>query len=153
MFCRNCGNKLDSCAKFCSRCGTKNEIQVVQQVQNPTNNYVIKKWKLLNTSTISLLIFITIILANVIVYPLSLKGDDDMTSGMEWFFFILLPSIPLFMGSFALGIISICQFIKDKKNNINISTFRIIFIILNIIQLLIMSVMVIWIALWWNGIV
>lgn len=150
MFCRNCGNRLDSNAKFCSRCGTQNKIQIVQQFQNPNIN-VNKKWKLLNTSTISLLIFITIILANVIVYPLSLS--DDMTSGMEWFFFVLLPSIPMFLGSFALGIISICQFIKDKKNNINISTFRIIFIILNIIQLLIMAIMVIWIVLWWNGIV
>jgi len=144
MNCKNCGNKLNDNDTFCSNCGVKNEIQIVQQLQNRTNNSnVNKKWKILNTSTISLIIFIIIILANVIVYPLSLS--DDETSGMEWFFFVLLPSIPLFMGSFVLGIISICQFIKDKKNNINISIFRIIFIILNIIQLIIMILVIIFI--------
>lgn len=150
MFCRNCGNKLNSNDIFCSKCGTKN-IQIIQQVPNTNHDNINKKDKLLNTSTISLMIFLAIILANVIVYPLSLT--DDMTSGMEWFFFVLLPSIPAFCISFALGIISISGFIKEKKNNIKISIFRNIVIFLNIFQLIIMAIIIILIALWWNGVI
>ena len=99
---------------------------------------IIKKLK---SSIISLIIFIVIILANMIVYPISLTNDE--TSGMEWFFFVLLPSIPAFIISFVLAVKSVLNFIKDKKKRLETSQCMDIFIILNLFQLVLMIIIVV----------
>lgn len=43
MYCKNCGNKLDSNSRFCTSCGAKQEIQNLQ----PNNINSKKKDKLI----------------------------------------------------------------------------------------------------------
>lgn len=40
MYCKNCGNKLDDDAKFCTKCGTKTDLQIIEPeltVKEPVN--------------------------------------------------------------------------------------------------------------------
>ena len=44
MYCKNCGNKLDSNSKFCSSCGFENNIQSIEQKNIEKNKNEKNKW-------------------------------------------------------------------------------------------------------------
>ncbi len=85
-------------------------------------------------SVISCVLFCVVILANVIAYPLSLT--DDELSGMEWFFFVLLPSIPVFMTSTILSVISIINYWNRLLKNIPITVKRKVWVVINLFQII-----------------
>lgn len=84
-------------------------------------------------SVISCILFCVIILANVIAYPLSLT--DDETSGMEWFFFVMLPSIPLFITSTILSVISIINYWYRTLKSVPITGKRKVWVAINLTQI------------------
>lgn len=86
-------------------------------------------------SVISLILFCVVIIANVIAYPLSLT--DDETSGMEWFFFVLLPSMPFFVTSIILSGISVINYWRNALKNEQISAKNKVFAGINLLQILI----------------
>lgn len=98
MFCRNCGNKLDSGVKFCSRCGTKNEIQIVQQMLNNKKDNVDSlkdnNPSFLLSNIIVLLLFIAsmcLLFLGTVISLFKLLMDSSDSSGASGWFLIMLP--------------------------------------------------------------
>jgi len=119
--CNKCNFNNDENATFCSKCGTK----LITKQKKDIFNIL---------SIISIVLFIVIILANVIIYPLSLR--DDELSGMFWFLGVFLPSIPLFFGSIILSIISIVSYFRNIIKKSHVQTKKTILVVLNIVQLI-----------------
>lgn len=121
-FCNQCKKEINTNANFCAMCGT----QLTEKKKKDIINIL---------SIISLILFVVIILANVIGYPLSVT-DDISTTGMGWFFLVFLPSIPLFFISTILSIVSIISYFRNifKKNQIQPK--KTILAVLNIIQII-----------------
>ena len=119
--CNKCNFNNDENATFCSKCGTK----LITKQKKDIFNIL---------SIISIVLFIVIILANVIIYPLSLR--DDESSGMFWFLGVFLPSIPLFFGSIILSIISIVSYFRNIIKKSHVQTKKTILVVLNIVQLI-----------------
>lgn len=112
MFCRNCGNKLDSGVKFCSRCGSQNEIQVVQQISNNNNvdSLKDKNSNFLLSNIIVFLLFIAnmcLLFLGIIISLFKSLMDSSVASG---FFLLIIPVvavmfvIPQFIGIILSGI-------------------------------------------------
>lgn len=112
MFCRNCGNKLDSGVKFCSRCGSQNEIQVVQQISNNNNVDSLKdeNSNFLLSNIIVFLLFIAnmcLLFLGIIISLFKSLMDSSVASG---FFLLIIPVvavmfvIPQFIGIILSGI-------------------------------------------------
>ena len=115
MFCRNCGNKLDSGVKFCSRCGTKNEIQIVQQMSNNKKNNVDSlkdnnNPNFLLSNIIVFLLFIAnmcLLFLGIIISLFKSLMESSVASG--WFLIIIpvvavMFVIPQFIGIILSGI-------------------------------------------------
>lgn len=114
-------------SNFCGSCGTKIIISDNNQKKDIFNVL----------SIISLILFIIIILANIIVYPLSLTGDES--SGMFWFFLVLIPSVLLYFPIILFLIIAIINYFKNRKND-KISKKRKFLTLVNGVQLILMII-------------
>ena len=146
MKCINCGMEMSKTNKFCSNCGTKVVENIYQVgVTGDRMNFASKKYNRFNFSLLSLVLFVVIIAANMIIYPLDFRGDE--TSGINWFFFCFLPSIPLFGSSLIMDVLAIKQFLDDKAQNVKITKMRLLLLALNTIQLLIMVLIFLYILI------
>jgi len=116
--CNKCNFNNEQNATFCANCGTKCQKKDIFNI----------------LSIISIALFVIIILANVIIYPLSLT--DDESSGAIWFLGVFLPSIPLFFGSIMLSIISICSYFINLIKKNYIQTKKTVLMIINVVQII-----------------
>lgn len=100
MYCKNCGNKLNTDDKFCINCGVaKDNIKENERIINDGNLQNIKKegnnkknWLLSNlavfiVSLVNILVLLVIFMVDII------KSTDS--SGGSGFFLILIPFMPI----------------------------------------------------------
>lgn len=85
MYCRNCGNKLNDGARFCTKCGTKVEWQGTEPEQQNTEPEIVAK-ESVNKRYTNLRKIITVVFAGVFVLMvvkniMSQKEQMDLSSG------------------------------------------------------------------------
>lgn len=79
MYCKNCGNKLNDNAVFCSKCGVKNEADVIQQsISNNKNSVANFKINFLLSNTTVLKMFnLNMLLLSLAVFSAILRSVED----------------------------------------------------------------------------
>ena len=130
MFCRNCGNKLNESDTFCTKCGTKKEVNVV--VNNNINDNPLKSFnKLFITSSI---IFFIILLIDLFFIKLYLNEDNGMAGLFELFALIItsMPSLALI----TISIINISSLFKCKKHGVVIQSKTKLLSVINLLYII-----------------
>ena len=115
MYCKNCGNVLDSNSKFCSSCGAKQEIQNVQ-LNNVNSKKKDKLTKILGICAgTSFGLFIIILFLGVILcFPNPQTGDN--ISGLSFDLFGKCAGTMIVISVVLVILIVILSVIKSNKN-------------------------------------
>lgn len=115
MYCKNCGNKLDSNSRFCTSCGAKQEIQNLQ----PNNINSKKKDKLIKILGICAwvlfgLSIVTLFLGIILCFPDPQTGDN--ISGLSFDLFGECAGAMIVISVVLVILIVILNVIKSNKN-------------------------------------
>lgn len=130
MFCRNCGNKLNESDTFCTKCGTKKEVNVA--INNNKNNNPLKSFKVL--FIISTIIFFIILIIDLFFIKLYLNEDNGMAGLFELLALIItaLPSLALII----ISIINVSSLSKCKKYGVVIQSKTKLLSIINLLYII-----------------